>query len=455
MTAALDRSRREALSHHEALHDGLTGLANRTLLNAHVGHAIEVARRDGTSVGAVLVDLDRFKNINDTLGHHAGDGLLVQVAARLIAETRGGDLVARLGGDEFVVVFDRMASTDEIELLADRLIESFELPFQLDGRELFVSASAGISLSGGADATAETLLRDADVAMYRAKAAGGSQHSVFDAELRAELVARVDTERDLRHAVDRGELRIALQPQVHLDGRREVSFEALVRWARPGVGLMGPGSFVQVAEDTGLIVPLGTWVLQESLRWVAATQDVNGEHPVVSVNLSGRQLTADLPSIVRAALADTGLTAQHLCLELTETMLIADGQATEVLAELRAMGVRLALDDFGTGWSSLAALQRHPVDELKLDRSMISALAVDAAAVAITRAAVEMALALGLTVVAEGVERLDQLQAVRALGCQVAQGFLFGRPLEPDVAARYLLERSWADEIQQLGLRAA
>jgi diguanylate cyclase (GGDEF)-like protein/PAS domain S-box-containing protein len=450
VAAALERSRREALAHHEALHDALTGLANRTLLGAHIVHASERARREGGRIGGVLIDLDRFKNINDTLGHIAGDALLVQVAERLVEETRGGDLVARLGGDEFVIVFDRPESTAALETLAARLVDAFKRPFVVDERELFVGASVGIAVVDASEASTEALLRDADVAMYRAKAGGGGQYFVFDAELRAELVARVETERDLRHAVDRGELRLALQPQIHLDGVHPVSFEALVRWARPGVGLVTPGHFVQVAEDTGLIVPLGTWVLRETLQWASRATLTHGYTPTVSVNVSGRQLTDDLPSIVAAALADSGVPPQCLCLELTESMLIADPQAVEVLTRLRAMGVALSLDDFGTGWSSLAALQRHPVDELKLDRSMITALGIDDASAAITRAAVEMALALGITVVAEGIERRDQLDAVRALGCQVAQGYLFAKPLDPEAADAYLTARSWESLLRPL-----
>jgi diguanylate cyclase (GGDEF)-like protein/PAS domain S-box-containing protein len=442
VTVALERGRREERSRHHALHDPLTGLANRTLLSAHVAHALRAVGRGEALVGALLLDVDRFKDVNDTLGHEAGDRLLLAVAERLTAASRSSDLVARLGGDEFVIV-TTARSLDELEAMAERIQATLAEPFQIDDADQYVGASIGIAVAQDPGATADILLRDADVAMYRAKSAGGGGHAVFDAELRAELVTRVNTERALRHAADRGQLRLALQPQIPLDGAGPVSFEALVRWDRPGVGLVAPGDFVHVAEDTGLIVPVGTWVLRETLRWAGATAATTGAVPGVSVNVSARQLTAALPDIVASALRDTGVPAEALCLELTESMLIDQPAAAPVIARLRRLGVRLSLDDFGTGWSSLASLRRHPVDELKLDRTMIETLGKDVASTAITRAAVDMARALGISVVAEGIERPEQLAAVAALGCEIGQGFYFARPLTPDAATAYLHTGSW------------
>jgi diguanylate cyclase (GGDEF)-like protein/PAS domain S-box-containing protein len=442
VTVALERGRREERSRHHALHDPLTGLANRTLLGAHVDHALKAVSRESEVVGALLLDLDRFKDVNDTLGHEAGDRLLLAVAERLTEASRASDLVARLGGDEFVVV-TRAASLEELEAMAQRLLGTLAAPFHLEDADQYVGASIGIAVAADGDATAEVLLRDADVAMYRAKSAGGGSHAVFDADLRAELLVRVHTERALRHAVDRGQLRLVLQPQIPLAGNGPVSFEALVRWERPGIGLVAPGEFVHVAEDTGLIVPVGTWVLRESLRWMANTAASVGVVPTVSVNVSARQLTSALPDIVASALRDTNVPPQSLCLELTESMLIDQPSAAPVIARLRGLGVRLSLDDFGTGWSSLASLRRHPVDELKLDRSMIESLGKDAASTAVTRAAVDMARALGISVVAEGIERQEQLAAVINLGCEIGQGFLFARPLSPHDAADFLRDESW------------
>ncbi len=336
---------------------------------------------------------------------------------------------------------------NELEAIAARVLAVLADPFQIDDADLYVGASIGIAVAHDADTTAEILLRDADVAMYRAKSSGGGAHAIFDAELRAELVTRVDTERALRHAADRGQLRLALQPQIPLDGSGQLAFEALVRWDRPGVGLVAPGDFVHVAEDTGLIVPVGTWVLRETLRWAGHAAAETGAVPAVSVNVSARQLTAALPDIVASALRDTGVPAQALCLELTESMLIDQPAAAPVIARLRQLGVRLSLDDFGTGWSSLASLRRHPVDELKLDRSMIETLGKDLASTAITRAAVDMARALGISVVAEGIERPDQLAAVTALGCDIGQGFLFARPLDPASAVDYLRSGDWRSQL--------
>lgn len=447
IASGLDRSRREAQSRYQALHDPLTGLANRALLTAHLDHVLAAARREHAQVGVVLLDLDRFKVVNDTLGHGVGDELLREVSARLTSHTRAGDLVARLGGDEFVVVYDAVGDVDELRPLAARLVEALGEPIQVGSRELYAGASVGIVVESAAAATPETLLRDADIAMYHAKEAGGGRYEVFDAALRARLVRRSGIENHLRHAVERGELRLALQPQVALDGRGLTGFEALVRWERPAHGLVAPGRFIPVAEETGLIGPLGAWVMREACNWLGQ----GPEHLTVSVNLSARQITRDLPGAILGAVERAGIGPDRLCLEITESLLITDTDAMEILDELRAGGVRLALDDFGTGWSSLSALGRHAVDELKLDRSMIVAAGTSDASTAIAQAAVDMAAALGLDVVAEGVESAEQLKLVRGLGCDLAQGFLFAPGLWRDEADRYVREERWVEPLAMLG----
>lgn len=439
---ALDRARREELSRHRSLHDPLTGLANRALLLAHLEHAIERGRRDDVEVGVVLFDLDRFKHVNDTLGHGVGDALLKEVAAILRGVTRGGDLIARLGGDEFVVVFDDVQGPAQITPFVDRLVKTLDQPVSIGGRELYVGASVGVVAQPAREATPDTLLRDADVAMYRAKDRGGHRYEVFDAKLRAGVVRRASTEQLLRHAAEREELRLAYQPQIAVDGSGIPGFEALLRWDQPGVGITAPEHFLPIAEETGVIGELGGWVLQSACGWLAALDDGDGSSRVC-VNISPRQVTQELPRLVDEALVASGLAPRRLCLEITESLLVDDPAAIDVLERLRASGVTLALDDFGTGWSSLGALQRHAVDEIKLDRSMVAAIDSVAAARALARAVVEMAGAFGISVVAEGVERQHQLAVVRELGCELAQGFLFTPPIWPSEVPGYLAARSW------------
>lgn len=443
LTSAQERAAAEDEQRHRALHDPLTGLANRALLADHLRRTLANASRRSGRVALLLVDLDRFKSVNDTLGHRAGDNLLLVVADRLREHARGGDLVARLGGDEFVVVFDEVESVLEAVAVARRIIEAMSAPVQVGGRELVVSASVGVVLADDHVVEPDVLLRDADVAMYRAKAGGGGRHEVFDAELRAQVIDRLAIESDLRQGINRGELVLHLQPLIDLRSRRPLAFEALVRWERPGRGLVPPGDFIGLAEDTGLIEPIGRWVLQRACAQVASLNQARGTEIGVSVNVSARQITEDLIADVRAVLADTGLPARLLTLEITESLVIEERGAYGVLQAVRDMGVTLALDDFGTGFSSLGALQRHRVDELKLDRTMVDSVPTSTTAAAIARATVQMAGALGLGVVAEGIEDARQLQAVAGLGCHVGQGFLFGRPMPAADIGAYLDEGSW------------
>jgi diguanylate cyclase (GGDEF)-like protein/PAS domain S-box-containing protein len=438
LASALDRADAEAEVRRRALHDPLTGLANRAFLDAHIPQALAAAARSGDHVALLLLDLDRFKVVNDTLGHGAGDELLRVVAGRLSQGVRGGDVVARFGGDEFVVACDRAGSVLEVAGLAKRLIDELARPIVVDGRELFVSASVGIVVADALGADADSLLRDADVAMYRAKESGGGRYEIFDAELRARVVSRLTVEHELRGAVADGQLELHLQPVVDLARGDLRGFEALVRWRHPERGLVPPGEFIPVAEETDLIVPVGHWVLQEACHRLVELQALTSEQIGMSVNLSPRQLTPELPREVENALRAAGVRAQDLTLEITETLLVADGGAVRVLERLRELGVSIALDDFGTGWSSLAALRRFPVDVLKLDRSLIASIDCDESAAAVTRAVVAMARALGHVVVAEGIERPEEAAALRALGCELGQGYLFSRPVPAGEAGALL-----------------
>jgi diguanylate cyclase (GGDEF)-like protein len=441
LASALDRARAEADSRRRALHDPLTGLANRAFLDAHLPQSLATAAREGGEVALLLLDVDRFKVVNDTLGHGAGDALLRVVADRLRTSVRAGDVVARFGGDEFVVACDVADSVPGVAALAERVIEALARPIAVDGHELFVSASVGIVIADACETDADSLLRDADVAMYRAKEGGGGRYEIFDAELRDRVLRRLTVEHELRGAVADGQLELHLQPLVALATGTLRGFEALVRWRHPERGLVPPLEFIPVAEETNLILPVGRWVLQEACRRLAQLQALSSAPIGISVNLSPRQLTSDLPGEVETALREAGVRAEDLTLEITETLLVEDGGAVGVLEQLRALGVGVALDDFGTGWSSLAALRRYPVDILKLDRSLIGSIDRDESAAAVTRAVITMARALGHVVVAEGIELPEQAAALRALGCELGQGYLFSRPVPADEAAA-LLERS-------------
>jgi diguanylate cyclase (GGDEF)-like protein len=420
---------------HQATHDGLTGLPNRLLFRDRLELALARAERRGTFAAVLFLDLDRFKDINDTLGHSAGDQLLRSVSQRLRAVMRESDTLARFGGDEFVVLCEDLDSEDGAVRIAQHFQRALLSPVVVAQKEHVVTASIGIVLANGADRNPDGLLRDADIAMYRAKQRGHGNWELFDEALRDRALERIATERALRHAIETGELRLHYQPIVTLDGGTLHSTEALVRWQHPERGLLSPGEFIPIAEESALILAIGAWTLREACeqayRWRARFGD---RAPLpVSVNVSARQLAQpELPEIIRQVLADTGASPGDLAIELTETALIEESSVPAAsLHELKALGVRILLDDFGTGYSSLSHLQRFPIDALKIDRSFVMHLGAGEGNRAIVRAIAAMASALGLEVVAEGVETAEQAAEAQALGCGWAQGYYFARPGPP------------------------
>ncbi|MEA2268822.1 MAG: hypothetical protein QOC64_1432 [Solirubrobacteraceae bacterium] len=419
---------------HQAMHDDLTGLPNRSLFLDRLEQALHRARRSGDGVAVLFVDLDRFKLINDSFGHAAGDRLLCDVAARLSTALRPSDTIARFGGDELTVLCEDVTGETFARGIAHRIAELFDEPFTVEDSEAFLQASIGIAIGAG-DARPEDLIRDADAAMYRAKDRGRGRVEVFDEAMRRDARDRVATESALRRAIEREELHIHVQPVVAIGDGRIQGFEALVRWQHPERGVVAPGEFIPLAEETGLIVPIGNWVLREVCRTLRRWRTEFGvEWVQCSVNLSVRHLKQpDLVATVRHALREFDVPPDRLILEITESAVMETGAGSvETLDQLRALGVRLALDDFGTGYSSLAHLHRFPLDVLKIDRSFTAALGDDHQGASIAGAIVSLGHALGLVTVAEGIEDVAQQRAMERMGCTLGQGYLFARPQPPE-----------------------
>ena len=423
-----ERKQMEGELAHQALHDSLTGLPKWVLLTDRLIHSLAGAQRRGTQVGVLFLDLDNFKVVNDSLGHTAGDNLLRHVSERLADAIRPGDTVARFGGDEFVIVADDV-STLETEQIAGRVLKALSQPCMIGTQEMNVTASLGIAIADE-HATPESLLRDSDAAMYRAKDRGRGRVELFDDVLRSKAERRMATESALHRALEREEFKVHYQPIIDLSTGQLVGTEALLRWQHPDRGLVSPDEFIPLAEQTGLIVPIGAWVLEQACHQLAAWRLVN---PLltVAVNLSVRQMLApDFAGVVQDVLGRTGAAPDGLCLELTESLFMEDiDYFGSTLAGLKAVGARLAIDDFGTGYSSLSYLQRFPVDAVKIDRAFVQALGSDPHDSALVAAIIAMAAALSLEVTAEGVESRSQLDILRRLDCHQAQGFFLARPM--------------------------
>jgi diguanylate cyclase (GGDEF)-like protein len=434
-----ERRASEARISHMALHDALTGLPNRLFYREQMEDRLKHLGRDN-KFSVLCLDLDHFKSVNDTLGHPFGDKLLRQVADRMRDCLRDGDTIARLGGDEFAVLQANMKDPNDAVMLSARLIEALSAPYDLDGHQVVVGASIGIAIAPTDANDPDTLLKSADMALYRAKADGRGNYRFFEAAMDAQLQARRVMELDLRKALGEGEFEVFYQPLVNVISGEITSFEALVRWNHPERGMIAPLDFIPLAEETGLIVPIGEWILREAcneaMKWPS---DIR-----IAVNLSPAQFRVrSLTQMVMAALAYSGLAAHRLELEITESILLVDNDKTlATLHQLRALGVRISMDDFGTGYSSLSYLRSFPFDKIKIDRSFVHGVNASADSKAIIRAVTGLGASLGMTTTGEGVETLSEFEYLREQGCTEAQGYLFGKAAPASEALKLLAKQS-------------
>lgn len=426
---------------YEALHDALTGLSNRSLFMERVENALQRSKRDPLSLFAVVfIDLDRFKTINDSLGHQIGDQLIISTARRIERVVRVTDTIARLGGDEFVILVDPIDDINDAIRIAERISYKLQLPLTLEGRKVFTSASIGIALSSPNYNCGADLLRDADIAMYQAKAKGKSCYEIFDKEMYAQALTQLQLENDLRQALEREEFLVYYQPIVSAKTAKVVGFEALIRWHHPERGLVCPAEFIPVAEETGLIVPIGEWILASACYQIKSWQEQFSlkVFPKVSVNLSVKQFRdVEFLAKIDQILLKTGVEGRSLQLELTESMLMENVDSLlEILSQLRLRGIQLSIDDFGTGYSSLSYLHRFPVNYLKIDRSFIKGLGNNIESLKITESIIELANNLNIAAIAEGVETKEQLAWLRNLDCEYVQGYLFSSPIPVQAATK-------------------
>jgi diguanylate cyclase (GGDEF)-like protein/PAS domain S-box-containing protein len=435
-----ERKRAEAALQHQAYHDSLTALPNRALFYDRLEQAVSYARRHDSTAAALVVDLDRFKMVNDSFGHAVGDRLLQEVGQRLFTCVRSGDTVARIGGDEFGVLLAEMARAQDAAIVGEKILDALARPFELEGHEVFLTASAGIAAFPCDGSDGATLIRNADAAMSRAKEHGRDNYQFYTAEMNARAMEKLLLQNDLRHALERQEFLLHYQPKASLPSGRITGFEALLRWQHPRRGLVSPAEFVPLLEDSGLIVPVGGWVVRTACRQIVAWRDAGLEPLPVAVNLSAKQFFhGDVVAVVEAARAERGVDPRLLDLEITESDVMRNPEeAAAILRKLRSRGVRIGIDDFGTGYSSLSYLKRLPVECLKIDRSFVGGLPEDADDASIARAVITMAHSLGLRVVAEGVENEAQRRFLATHECDEMQGYLLSRPQPALEAARFL-----------------
>ncbi|MGH9945575.1 MAG: EAL domain-containing protein [Pyrinomonadaceae bacterium] len=430
---------------HQALHDPLTNIANRALFKDRVDHALTKLERNNLSLGVLFLDLDNFKAINDSLGHAVGDKLLISVAERLQDCLRSADTAARLGGDEFALLVEAMFRLDEAEMIAERILNVFKQSFIIEGKEIFVGTSIGIASASNEALSSEELLRNADLAMYMAKSQGKGKFVVFEQKMHAALMERIELEDDLRRGIDEEEFVIHYQPILDLGSNEMLGMEALVRWMHPRLGMLPPMTFIPLAEETNLIVPLGEWILGEACRQVQTWREdyIGNLETSVTVNISIRQFQQKtLLEMVSSALENSGLPPGALILEITESFMMQDTESTIAkLHELKKLGIRLAIDDFGTGYSSLSYLQRFPIDILKIDKSFIDKLGQGSEGNAVTKAIIMMGDSLNLRTIAEGIEHPEQICELQTLGCEAGQGFHFAKPLSVGDMDEFLLNR--------------
>lgn len=423
----------------QATHDALTALPNRVLLMDRIQHALAAATRNKQSVGILFFDLDRFKLINDSLSHHVGDELLREIAKRLQSVIRGEDTIARQGGDEFVIVIPKLKSEKEIEIITTKLLSLFEKPFKVADRDIVIGASVGITLYPRDGKSADILLRNADLAMYRAKAMGGNQFQFYSSELNKEATRRLERESELRQAIERNEFYLCYQPQLNVDPKEVFAVEALIRWKHPKLGILLPVDFIPIAEETGLIVPIGEWVIKEACRQNKKWQEMGFPPFRVGVNVASQQLKfGKFVDVVKEILQETALDPQYLEIEITENVIIANPEIVHCINDISKLGVKIALDDFGTGNSTLSSLTKVHIDRLKIDRSFIQGISIDNGDEIIIQAIIDMSHSLNYDVLAEGVETQQQLDFLKKKQCEVIQGFYFGNPMETEDLEKFL-----------------